>query len=406
MRGPGYATRGRRGRRGLRSLARRGDRAGGQRLLEMGDPVEQRRRRVVQLRPGEPDEGHLQHRTRVGGVAHVDLRVPEGLDRADHPCEAEPGRLVGQALTLAPGGPAELRRERDEERLPEVVDQLGRDLLRPPSRLVQRRDPDERLACVLGGDRPREPHHVGPERFRRPRSHHLVQRRQRVARRAPALADGDGDVVVEEAEAGCGDHVVKEGVQRLCPDEPELEVLGAAPDRGGDLLGVRRRQHEDDVTGRLLQGLQERVGRCVREHVDLVDDVHLPPARGGERRMSDQLPHGVDAVVGRGVELVHVEGAAAGDLHTGDAGAAGLAVDGRRAVERSGQDARRGGLAGAAWPAEEVRVGHPPVAHCALQRPHHVRLPSKLREPPGAEPAVQGDEIGHVLGLRAVVGGS
>ena len=178
-------------------------------------------------------------------------------------------------------------------------------------------------------------------------------------------------------------------------------MLGAAADGRRHLLRVGRGQHEDDVARRLLQRLQQRVGRGRREHVDLVDDVDLPASRRPQPGVGHQVAHGVDAVVGCGVELVHVEGAALGDLDARRAHAAGLTVDGRLAVERLGQDARRGRLAGAPRPAEEVGVRHAVVADGAAQRPHDVVLAPELVEPARPEAPVEGDEGGVGHGGRA-----
>ena len=68
--------------------------------------------------------------------------------------------------------------------------------------------------------------------------------------------------------------------------------------------------------------------------------------------------HELDAASNNGVELVDVEGSSQRDLHTRLACPAGLAVSLVGTVEDLGQDARRRGLAGAAWAAEEVGVGN------------------------------------------------
>jgi hypothetical protein len=55
----------------------------------------------------------------------------------------------------------------------------------------------------------------------------------------------------------------------------KVVALAAAQDRDGDLVHLRRREDELHVRRRLLERLQERVPRRVREHVDLVHDVDL-----------------------------------------------------------------------------------------------------------------------------------
>ena len=194
---------------------------------------------------------------------------------------------------------------------------------------------------------------------------------------------------------------VEQLVQGVRAEETELEMLGAAPDRRWHLLRIGGGQHEDDMARRLFQRLEQRIGGGVGEHVDLVDDVDLPTTRRSQGGVRHQVAHGVDAVVGCGVQLVDVERRALGDLGARRTGAAGLALHGRRTVEGLGQDPRRRGLSGATRAAEEVGVGDPAVAHGALQRPHHVVLAPYLVEASRAKPPVERDEgdIGH--GRRA-----
>ena len=114
--------------------------------------------------------------------------------------------------------------------------------------------------------------------------------------------------------------------------------------------------------GRLLEGLEQGVRRLGGQHVDLVDDVDLPPAGRAQRDAGDQLPHGVDAPVGGGVELDDVERAALGDADARVADAARLPVGRFGAVEGLGQDAGGRRLARAPGAAEQVGVGHPALA--------------------------------------------
>ena len=163
----------------------------------------------------------------------------------------------------------------------------------------------------------------------------------------------------------------------------ELEVLRARPQRGQHLLRIGRGEHEHDVRGRFLERLQQRVRRRRREHVHLVDDVHLAPARRADAEMHalDELAHRVDAVVRRRVELDEVEERARGDRVAVLADAAGLAVGAEvQAVEGAGEDARGRGLAGAAGPGEEVRVADAVLADRVAQRGRDVLLADELRE--------------------------
>ena len=156
---------------------------------------------------------------------------------------------------------------------------------------------------------------------------HQLERRQRVARRTAALREGGVERRVGQLEPGVGGdppHVLGERVGR---EQVELQVLRAAADRVAHLLRVGGGEHEHDVRRRLLERLQQRRLGRLREHVDLVEDVHLVPPRRAERRLLDQVADRVDAVVAGGVELVHVVAGAALDGQARLALAAGLAVD-------------------------------------------------------------------------------
>lgn len=80
---------------------------------------------------------------------------------------------------------------------------------------------------------------------------------------------------------------------------------------------------------RLFKDLQQSIERRVAEHVHLVDDIHaLAHAGGGKHRLIAQGAHIVDAVVGRGVKLDHVEDRPVVDAAAGGALVARIAVDG------------------------------------------------------------------------------
>ena len=178
-------------------------------------------------------------------------------------------------------------------------------------------------------------------------------------------------------------------------------MLRAAADRLLDLLRVGGREDEDDVSGRILERLEERVRRALREHVDLVEDVHLAPAGGAERGPLVQLTDAVDAVVRRGVELEHVERRAVLDRPARLAHAAGLAVADVRAVQGFREDARGRRLAGAARSAEQVRVRDPVVAHGVAEGPHDVLLAEHFVETLGPVAAVEGLMVRHAGRLPA-----
>ena len=109
----------------------------------------------------------------------------------------------------------------------------------------------------------------------------------------------------------------------------------ATQDRDRDLVHLGRREDELHVRRRLLERLQERVPRVLREHVDLVDDEDLVAiARRPVRQRLLQLADLVDAVVAGAVDLAHVHVRARGDLPAGRALEARLYAGARRRGER------------------------------------------------------------------------
>ena len=174
-------------------------------------------------------------------------------------------------------------------------------------------------------------------------------------------------------------------------DAAEVVALAAREDRRGDLLQLGRGEDEDQMLRRFLDDLQQRVEGREREHVHLVDDIDaLLHRRGREDRFLAQRADVVHAVVGGGVELDHVEDRAVGDAAAGGARPAGIAVHRMLAVDRAGEDARAGRLAGASRTDEQIRVREPPRADLVFQRLGDMLLSDDVIEglrPPSGNPA-------------------
>jgi len=159
-------------------------------------------------------------------------------------------------------------------------------------------------------------------------------------------------------------YLAQGGRDLLQGDALELVALAARQDRGGDLVGLRGGEDEDDVGRRLLERLQKRVEGLLGEHVDFVDDVDLVARRrGGEFHVLPELADLVDAPVGRPVDLADVHGAAFRDLPAVRAGVAGDLGGALLAVEGLGQDAGhrgfstpRGPLKMKAWATRPRRI--------------------------------------------------
>ena len=202
----------------------------------------------------------------------------------------------------------------------------------------------------------------------------------------------DVDRLRRDRQSGRALDVDQQVTQDLGRQQAELEMLRATLDRRQHLLRIGGREDERDVRGRLFERLQQRVRRRGREHVHLVDDVHLAPRGGAEAEVHalDEVAHGVDAVVRGRVELDEVEEGAARDRQAVLALAAGLAVGAEiEAVQRAGEDARGGRLAGATRTGEEVGVAGPLLAHRVAKRVRDVTLTDELREVLGPVLAVE-----------------
>ena len=166
----------------------------------------------------------------------------------------------------------------------------------------------------------------------------------------------------------CHVHEVLHGVLR----RHALEVvhLASAQDGGQYLVLLGGGEDEDDVGGRLLQGLEEGIEGGTGEHVHLVDDEHLVAARlRRDEHLLAELADVLHGVVAGSIELVDVHGPLLVEGQTALALAAGVAAVLRiEAVDGLGKDTRTGGLAHTARTAEEIGMGQLAAADGILQR--------------------------------------
>ena len=221
------------------------------------------------------------------------------------------------------------------------------------------------------------------------RSDDHVERRERVAGRASTLPDHVGHRRLVDVEPGVVHDPVDVGREFRRREQRELEVLRPASDGGQHLLRIRRRQHEGDVIGRLLQRLEQGVRGRRREHVHLVEDVHLGSAGRPDDGAADQVAHRVDTVVRCGVQLEQVVAVAVLDGEAALARAARFAGGEIGTVQRLREDARRRRLAGAAGAAEQVGVPFGAVGDRVAQRTHDRFLPADLGEAARAIAAIE-----------------
>ena len=201
--------------------------------------------------------------------------------------------------------------------------------------------------------------------------HRLVEDGQRVAHRTVGLLGDDVQGLVVDRDPLLLRDGTKVGDDVRDGDAVEVVGLAAGQDGRDDLVLLGRGQDEYCVCRGLLEGLEEGVEGRGAQHVDLVDDIDAVPA--DLRRDLHLLQQGldvIDAVVGRGIQLVDAEGAPFAERHAGLTLAARLEV-GRRmgAVDRLREDAGGTGLADAPRTAEKVGVGDLAAGDGVLEGP-------------------------------------
>ncbi len=182
----------------------------------------------------------------------------------------------------------------------------------------------------------------------------------------------------------------------LRPQQGELKDLATTADRLDDLVGLGGGEHPGHMVRRLFERLQQRVLRLAREHVDLVEDVDLGPARVAQIDLAQQIAHVLDLVVGGRVEFVEIERSALLDRLAAFTRTARLAVGAEVfAVERLGQHSGRCGLAGATRAVEQIGVPDLGLHDGVLQRRDDVALAADLAEPLWSVATVE-RLVGHV----------
>ena len=162
----------------------------------------------------------------------------------------------------------------------------------------------------------------------------------------------------------------------------EVKALHARENGLGHLLRVGGAENEDDVLGRLLQRLEQRIERRRRQHVNLVNDVDLVAAAHGREAHTadDLLTNIVDPGARRRVKLVDVRMLTCGDELTVLARAVRELPCAALAHEGLGEDACHGRLARATWATKEVGMAGPALKDGMLQRGDDMLLANDVLE--------------------------
>ena len=184
----------------------------------------------------------------VGCLADVDQRVAEDLDAAD---DTRQSHLLGQGgERLRSDDPdvahsSEASAERNTWRRSSMSSVASCWGPQPPATSALRATRTRPTSPSASASSTRAS--SGRAASADPAAGHLVQSRQRIVGRAPPAADGGLEGVGVETQRRLLVDGLDQAVQRLCSQQAELEVLGAAADRRGHLLRVGGGEDEDDV---------------------------------------------------------------------------------------------------------------------------------------------------------------
>ena len=152
---------------------------------------------------------------------------------------------------------------------------------------------------------------------------------------------------------------------------------------------------------RLFERLEQRVERVGREHVHLVDEVHLvATARGGVLDVLEQFAGVVDLGARCRIDLDQVDEPPLVDFTAGSTDAAGRRGDAGFAVQALGKDARNRRLAHSAGAREQEGMMNTVGGERVREGAQDMFLPRELLEAPRAPLACQSG-VGHLgtLGL-------
>ena len=175
----------------------------------------------------------------------------------------------------------------------------------------------------------------------------------------------------------------------------QIELQAARQHSGGYFFRVCRSQQKFDVLGRLFECLQQRIERILRQHVHLVNEVHLVAAACGRvLHVIEQVASIVDFGPGCCVDFNQIDEPAFIDLTTGTAFAAGFSGDSCLTVQCFGQNACDRRLADSASSCKQIGVMQSTGIECIHQCLEHVLLTHRLREVFGP-PLTGKDKIAH-----------
>ena len=225
-------------------------------------------------------------------------------------------------------------------------------------------------------------HHVLTLDVRAAERDRLVKYGQRVTHGPVSLVGDDVHGLIVDGNPLLAGYIPE--IPDYVRDAYPIEVVGlaAAQDSRDNLVLLRGGQDENRVGRRFFKCLQEGVEGRLRQHVDLINDIHgIPPDL---RRYLHLVHQGLDvihAVVGRRVKFMNTERAPFLERAAGVALPARIHVRTRiGTVDGLGEDSRRRRLAHAPRAAEQICVRKLAPAYGVLQSARYIVLTDKRFE--------------------------
>ena len=236
------------------------------------------------------------------------------------------------------------------------------------------------------------------------RRRQLVERRDRIAKRAARVPRNQPQRVIVGLDALSVTNPPQRLEQLVGRRAQERKRLAATTHRVGQAVRLGRAENEDHVRRRLLQRLQERVGRVGRQRMGLVEDVDAIATQHG--LLIDAIANiadVIDATIRGCIELEDVERSAISNRETR------LALETRRrrrtlrvlAIKRLAEDLRERRLARATRPRKQVGMPHTVVINRIRQRLDNVALTHNMGK---IQRAITTIKRGHGVSLPATRG--
>ena len=159
----------------------------------------------------------------------------------------------------------------------------------------------------------------------------------------------------------------------------QVKLQAARQDRGRQFLRIGRRQQEFDMGRRLFEGFQQGIKAVARQHMHLIDEIHLvAPAAGRVLHIFEQLAGIFNLGARCSIDFDEVDKTSLCNFHTRRTGATGLRADALLAVQAFSEDAGDSSFTHAAGTGKQIGVMQAIPIKGIDQRLEHMLLPDQL----------------------------